>query len=177
MTKKTEKVENKKPLLDIFETLSAIDKKNLNFYFNLTKEQQKGFLPFIVIRWASSIYSSNNNIKNHYITEVNNRVNIGFWELSKHPELQYKLLASVGNGKIQKHSWIKGPKRNISTNIIDELIINLHPEFNDLEVKIIKNKLNKENLKSLCKDLGMDDSKIKKYLSELKKENENDGKK
>jgi hypothetical protein len=43
---------------DLFEALSALDKKDYGYYDRLTTEQQKKFVPFMMLHWMSAIKGS-----------------------------------------------------------------------------------------------------------------------
>jgi hypothetical protein len=156
--------------LDMFkEVLPAADRGRIDFYDTLTDEQKKGFAPLVVMRYMSAVnsYAGRKTVEEHIIN-VNETVNIGFWDLTKHPELQWKLLALTGSGRNQRHEWITGPKKK-TTNRIDNLILGLYPNLNSLELDIAKSKLTRDSLKQLCRDYGMSDDEIKPYVEEFKK--------
>ena len=156
--------------LDMFrEVLPAADRRRFDFYDGLNEDQKKGFHPLIVMRYMSAVNSNagRKTVEDH-IRDVNEQVNVGFWDLGKHPELLWKLIAISGSGRNQKHEWISGPKKK-TTNKIDNLILSLYPNLNSLELDIAKSKLTRESLKQLCKDFGMLDDEIKPYLEEFKK--------
>ena len=157
--------------LDMFgEVLPAADRRRLDFYDGLTEEQKKGLVPLIVMRFMSAINSNaGRKTVEDQLRNVNEQVNVGFWDLGKHPELLWKLIAISGSGRNQKHEWIKSSNKKSSTNKIDNLILSLYPNLNSLELNIAKSKLTKESLKQLCKDFGMPDDEIKPYLDEFKK--------
>ena len=43
---------------DLFEALSALDKKDYGYYDKLTEEQQKKFVPYMMLMWMSAIKGS-----------------------------------------------------------------------------------------------------------------------
>lgn len=153
--------------LDIWTVLRNADTNNLLYYESLTVEEKKALQPFVLMRWLSAV-SNDNPFAEHYIVAVNDIVNVGFFELAKYPDLQWKLLAVCGSGKSQSHAWIKGPER-ITTNKLDNLILRLNPSLNDLELSLAKNKFTKDGITQLCRDFAMDNSEIRPIVEEFKK--------
>ena len=69
------------------------------------------------MRFAASIDDRNkNNLSN--IKKINERVNKNFWDLYKHPELQFKLMASCGIGSKTYHPWIANKSDKLNEDII-----------------------------------------------------------
>jgi hypothetical protein len=99
--------------LDLFgQTLPALNRGDMDFYDRCTDEERKEIAPLILMRWLSGVQDSRKG--GLYISVMNEFVNKDFWALSKHPELQWKLMC-VGNlacgGRSQRHQWIPGIKR------------------------------------------------------------------
>lgn len=103
---KDEKFENTD--LDLFEVLNALDKKDYNYYDNLTEEQKKKFVPFMLLHWMSAIKGSE-GVSRYYVMSTNEYANKYMFSefVQKHPKLQWLMLcsASPGIGK-QFHQWI-----------------------------------------------------------------------
>lgn len=93
---------------DLFKALNAIDSKNYDWYKNLTDEQKKKFVPYMMTHWSSSI-SKNGLIAEYYLASTNEYANKYLFDehIQNHPELQWLMLcaSSPGNGN-QKHVWI-----------------------------------------------------------------------
>jgi len=122
--------DKKKYKLDMFGTvLPALDKKEKGFYDSLDPEDKKGYSALVLMRAMSSLGDQSKN-KEYQLLAVNDLVNIGFWELSKHPELQHLLLCVTGLGTKQYHPWIAAKGKSGTTNVIDEFLMELHPSCN-----------------------------------------------
>lgn len=93
---------------DLFEALSALDKKDYGYYDRLTAEQQKKFAPFMMLHWMSAVKGSG-NVQDYYLRSVDYHANRYLFNESvqKQPKLQWLMLcaASPGIGK-QFHQWI-----------------------------------------------------------------------
>lgn len=113
-TPKDEKFE--KQDFNLFEALAALDKKDYNYYDRLTPEQQKKFVPFMMIHWMSAIKSSG-DLARYYVISTNEHANTYLFNESvmKHPKLQWYMLcaSSPGLGK-QFHQWIPHIKERVS---------------------------------------------------------------
>lgn len=94
--------------LDLFEVLAALDKKDYTYFDKLTEEQQKKFVPFMMIHWMSAI-KGNEGLSRYYVMSTNEYANKYLFNevVQKHPKLQWLMLcaSSPGLGK-QFHQWI-----------------------------------------------------------------------
>lgn len=101
---------------DLFEALNAIDKKDYDYFDRLTPEQQKKFVPFMMLHWMSAI-KANEGLSRYYVMSAAEYANKYMFNenVMKHPKLQWLMLcsASPGLGK-QFHQWIPHIKMNVS---------------------------------------------------------------
>jgi hypothetical protein len=102
--------------VDLFDMLAAIDKKDYGYYDRLTPEQQKKFVPFMMIQWISAI-KGNSDLQNYYLSSTEYHANKYFFNenVYKHPKLQWLMLcaASPGLGK-QFHQWIPNISQKVA---------------------------------------------------------------
>lgn len=93
---------------DLFEALAAIDRKEYDWFSKLSAEQQKKFVPYMMLHWVSAV-KGKAELQQYYLRSVDFHANKYFFNESvqKYPELQWLLLcaASPGLGK-QFHQWI-----------------------------------------------------------------------
>jgi hypothetical protein len=101
---------------DLFEALNAIDSKDYGYFDRLTPEQQKKFVPFMMLHWMSAI-KANEGLSRYYVMSAAEYANKYMFNenVQKHPKLQWLMLcsASPGLGK-QFHQWIPHIKTNVS---------------------------------------------------------------
>lgn len=101
-----EKLEDQE--LNIFEVLSALDRKDYDYYDKLSEAQQKKFSPYIIIQWMSTV-KANAGLQAYYLMNTDYTANKYLLNeyISQHPKLQWQMLcaASPGMGK-QFHQWI-----------------------------------------------------------------------
>ena len=93
---------------DLFEALTALDKKDYNYYDKLSEEQKKKFVPYMMVLWMSCIKGAE-GIARYYVMSTNEYANKYLFNenVQKHPKLQWLMLcaSSPGIGK-QFHQWI-----------------------------------------------------------------------
>lgn len=101
---------------DLFEALAAIDRKDYSYYDRLSHEQQKKFVPFMMLHWVSAI-KGNRDIQSYYLQSTDYHANKYLFneQVQKHPRLQWLMLcaASPGVGK-QFHQYIPHIKDRVS---------------------------------------------------------------
>ena len=59
---------------DLFEALAAIDKKDYDYYDRLTEEQQRKFVAYMMIHWASAIKGSS-ELQQYYLQSIEYHTN------------------------------------------------------------------------------------------------------
>lgn len=109
-TKKSTPVDEKFESQDfnLFDALTAMDKKDYGYYDRLTEEQQKKFVPYMMTHWMSAIKGPG-DVQGYYLRSVDYHANKHLFNeyVQKHPKLQWYMLcaSSPGLGK-QFHQWI-----------------------------------------------------------------------
>lgn len=153
--------------LDLASVLQAIDKGDLNFYSRLNDEEKKGYVPLVLMRYISSVTDQNKNAA-YAVMATNDLVNVGFWQLDKHKELQHKLLCLCGLGNKQYRPWLSYKSRK-AKNKIYEFLMEQYPLLNDDEIELIYSNLTTETFKEFLINNGMLDKEIKDLMTEWKK--------
>lgn len=154
----------KKPAIELKEVMGALDKRKRDWYDNLTDEKRKAFSPWMMMRYASSVQGRN---AAHYLLMVNDLVNKDFSSISKHPELQWKLMSACGTGKVEFHPYIKPPTARKKKNQLIELINTLYPHMKADEVELFLEINSKQDLKQLMEAHGYDDKTIRDILGKM----------
>lgn len=135
--------------------LNAMDFCNKDFYTSLTAEQQKEVSLWVLMRFMSSSQKA----PEHHLMMVNDLVNHNFSNLSKHPELQWKLLSLCGTGKKQFHPWVAPPK-GIKKNKVEAAILSHYPLLKDDELEMLLRLNTQEELVMFFRENGYDDKTI-----------------
>lgn len=100
----------------LFDALAALDKKDYEFFDRLTFEQQKGFSPFMLINWLSTVTGAP-DLQRYYLQNTDYTANKHMFNenIIKHNKLQWLMLCAVSpNMGKQYHKWIPHIKRNYS---------------------------------------------------------------
>lgn len=154
-----EKFENQD--FDLFQALIAIDKKDYGYYDRLTAEQQKKFVPFMMIHWVSAV-NGNKDVQSYYLQSTDYHANKYLFNenVQKHPKLQWLMLcsASPGVGK-QFHQWIPHIKDKVSklkekpkAKEIKEYFKKIYPRTSDSDL-------------ALMSEIYVDEHRKKMYLA------------
>lgn len=156
-----EKLENQD--FDLFNALAALDKKDYGYYDRLNQEQQRKFVPYMMLMWMSAV-KGNKDLQNYYVSSTDYYANKYMFNenVQKHPKLQWLMLcaASPGIGK-QFHQWIP----NISASISKLKTAAKVKDIKDYYAKIYP-KLNKDDLQDMATEF-VENQKRKMYLSKI----------
>jgi len=153
--------------LNMFDALRAMDLKNRDFYDNLNEQEKKGFAPFVMVRWASSVSHSMTEMDEWWLKATNQRFNINLLNLNsettKHPKLQW-LMATTTSPSMgaMKHQWIGYKKKTGKVNNkIKNFLISQYPTLSDEEIAFLMTTITNKELKQYAKDLGYNDNDIR----------------
>ena len=153
------KTKKKESTLTLAMELPAMDYRDMDFYTNLSDEHKKDISLWVLMRYMSS---SQGNSVDHLLL-VNSIVNSNFSAISKHPELQWKLLAMCGTNKKQFHQWIP-PGKKAKKNRLEEALISFFPLMKDDELEMLQQINTKEDFEQFFKENAFDDKTIKEIL-------------
>ena len=151
-----------KPLLQIKDIMAAVDRKDYEYYSRLTDEQRKSLNLWMTQRYASSVQGK---YAGHYLVMINEFMNTNWSDISKHPELQWKLMCLAGVGKSQFHPFVKVPKAKRKKDKVEEMIREIFPLAKTDEVELLMNMNTKDDLKVLAEIHGFDDKSIKEIFA------------
>lgn len=118
-TKKSTPVDEKfeKQDFDLFKALEALDRKDYNYLDNLTEEQRKKFVPYMMTHWMSAV-KDNGGIQGYYVRSVDYYANRHLFneQVQKHPKLQWMMLCASSPGLGKKfHQWIPHLSAKVTT--------------------------------------------------------------
>jgi hypothetical protein len=150
--------------LDIANEMRAFDSKDRKFYADLTDEERKKFSNYLMVRWGSSVQGSV-ELQQYYLLSCNENLNKHFFDLAKHPELQWLSATTVSPGMGNfRHDWIKQKKRDSTDNKTVKFLRNFYPEYDIDELELLAAINTKDDLKQLAREHGWDDKRIKSEL-------------
>jgi hypothetical protein len=117
-----------------------------------------------MLRWGSAVQASR-EVEEYYVMSLNEKMNTNFFDVSKHPKLQWLLATTVSPGiGTFKHPWIAGPKREGSNNKTMKFLRSLYPHLSEDELELLRTINDKNDIKQLARDHGWDDKRIKDEL-------------
>ena len=150
--------------LPLNKVLSAMDRKQRDFYDNLSDEEKKAFSAFLLNRYASSV-KGETALQEWWLLATNKRVNTNFFDLSKHPKLQWLLLTTASPGMgTAFHEWISHKKKDGAKSKIDKAMKHLYPNAKPDEIEMLSKINTKAEVKKYLENLGYDEKQIKELL-------------
>lgn len=149
--------------LNIKNEMLQFDKKNRKFFDELNDEERKKFSNYLILRWGSSV-KNDGDLAKYYVLSMNQNANKNFWDLNKHPKLQWLLMTCVSPDMgAFNHEWIafkgKAPKNKRA-----KFISTLYPTMKLDEAELLASMLSDKELKDYLISLGWEDKKIKEAL-------------
>lgn len=150
--------------LNIANEMRAFDTKDRTFYRELTDEERKKFSTYLMIRWGSSVQGSS-ELQQYYLLACNENLNKHFFDLSRHPELQWLSATTVSPGMgTFRHDWIKQKKRESSNNRVVKFLRQIYPDYKEDELELLAAINTINDIKQLAREHGWDDKQIKSEL-------------
>lgn len=144
--------------------MSQFDTKNRQFYDELTPEEQKKFSTYLMLRYGASV-EGNPDFQEWYLRATNERLNTNFFDLNKHPKLQWLLATTVSPGMgRQRHYWQAAKKKEGSNSKAVKFLQKLYPERKQDEIELLATINDTKALKLLARESGWTDQDIKKEL-------------
>ena len=140
--------------LNIRNEMARLDLKDRDFYNDLTDDERKKFSPFLMIRWGSSVQGSR-DLQEFYVIATNERLNQHFFDISRHPKLQWLLATTVSPGMgTQRHQWIAPRKKEPGASGIRKQLSGLFPHLKDDEIEVLAKITTKKELDDYIRDHG-----------------------
>jgi hypothetical protein len=145
--------------LSIQNEMAQFDKKNRDFYDELTVDEKKKFSNFLMIRYGSSV-QANTDFQYFYLKRTNEWLNKNFFAINKHPKLQWLCATTVSPGMgIQRHNWIAPKKKEPGAGSIKKQLAELFPNLKDDEIELMAKINTKKDIDKYLKELGQETKK------------------
>jgi len=139
--------------LSIANEMTQFDRKNRNFYNELTDEERKKFSNYLMVRWGSSVQGSR-DLQEFYLISCNQRLNKHFFAINRHPRLQWLCATTVSPGMgTHRHVWIS-PKKKESSNSLQKQLAELFPNMKEDELAVMSSITTKKELDAYQRELG-----------------------
>jgi hypothetical protein len=133
-------------MLPLAQVLGALDRRDKKYYDRLSDEDKKAFVPYIMLRYASNV-EGDRFFTEHYVTTTNELVNVNYWQLTKHPKLQWLLFSMVGAYEPQRHPWLKSNSKRAKKSELQTALQTMYPAAKLDELELIESTLTKEQAK------------------------------
>jgi hypothetical protein len=140
--------------LSINNEMAVFDRKDREFYNSLTSEERKKFSNFLMIRYGSSVQGSR-DLQEFYLISTNERLNKQFFNINKHPKLQWLCATTVSPGLgTQRHQWIAPKKKEPGAGSLKKQLAELFPTYKDDEIEVLAAITTKKELDAYIKQHG-----------------------
>ena len=123
--------------LNIANEMRMFDRKVRSFYDDLTAEEKKKFSNYLMIRWGSSVDGSR-ELQEFYVISTNERLNKHFFDLGRHPKLQWLLATTVSPDiGTPRHPWIAPKKKEAGLSAKRRALQEIFPHYKDDEIDVM----------------------------------------
>jgi hypothetical protein len=137
----------------------VFDRKNREFYDELTADEKKKFSNFLMIRYGSSVQGSR-DLQEFYLIATNERLNKHFFSINKHPKLQWLAATTVSPGMgTQRHQWIAPKKKEPGASGIKKQLAEIYPHLKDDELELMAKINTKKDIDAYLKASGQETKK------------------
>jgi hypothetical protein len=117
--------------------MRMFDRKVRSFYDDLTAEEKKKFSNFLMIRWGSAVEGSR-ELQEFYVIATNERLNKHFFDVAKHPKLQWLMATAVSPGLgTHRHPWIAPKKKQSGASARRRQLAEIYPHYKDDELDVM----------------------------------------
>jgi hypothetical protein len=149
--------------LDIGYEMAQLDLRNREFYDELNDEERKKFSTYLMLRWGS-VVNGIPELQQYYLQAMNERVNKRFFDINKHPKLQWLLLTTVSpNMGKHRHEWMAYSGKT-AKNKRAQKMLELYPHIKTDEAELLADKITDEQYKAMLVERGYSDKEIKEAM-------------
>lgn len=150
--------------LNINNEMAQLDRKNREFYDELTDEERKKFSTYLMIRWSSAVNGSA-DLQRYYLISCNENLNKHFFDIGRHPKLQWLCATTVSPGLgTHRHQWIASKKKEGGSNKAYKFLQKLLPNAKADEIELMAKLNDISDLRSLAREYGWSEQDIKSSL-------------
>ena len=140
--------------LNIANEMRQLDRKNRRFYRDLTDEERKKFSNYLMIRWGSAVEGSR-ELQEFYLIATNERLNKYFFDVNRHPKLQWLMSTSVSPDiGTHRHSWIPPKKKEAGASAKRKALQKIFPHYKDDEIDVMMAISTQKEIDQYIKDSG-----------------------
>jgi hypothetical protein len=142
--------------LNIANEMRVFDRKDRTFYDNLTAEERKKFSNFLMIRWGSAVEGSR-DLQEFYVISCNERFNKHFFDLGKHPKLQWLCATTVSPDLgTPRHPWIAPKKKEAGLSAKRKALMEIFPTYKSDEIDVMAQIVTQKEIDAYHKAAGQE---------------------
>jgi hypothetical protein len=142
--------------LNIANEMRMFDRKVRTFYDDLTAEEKKKFSNYLMIRWGSSVDGSR-DLQEFYVIATNERLNKHFFDISRHPKLQWLLATTVSpDVGTPRHPWIAPRKKEAGLSAKRKALMEIFPHYKDDEIDVMAEITTQKEIDAYNREAGRD---------------------
>ena len=142
--------------LNIANEMRMFDRKVRSFYDDLTPEEKKKFSNYLMIRWGSSVDGSR-ELQEFYVIATNERLNKHFFDLGRHPKLQWLLATTVSpDVGTPRHPWIAPRNKEAGLGAKRRALQEIFPHYKDDEIDVMAEITTQKEIDAYNRDAGRD---------------------
>jgi hypothetical protein len=142
--------------LNIANEMRMFDRKVRTFYDDLTDEEKKKFSNYLMIRWGSSVDGSR-ELQEFYVIATNERLNKHFFDLGRHPKLQWLLATTVSPDLgTPRHPWIAPRKKEAGLTAKRKALQEIFPHYKDDEIDVMAAITTQKEIDAYNREAGRD---------------------
>jgi hypothetical protein len=144
--------------LNIGNEMRQFDRKNRDFYNELTDEERKKFSPYLMIRWGSAVEGSR-DLQEFYVISTNERLNKHFFAVNTtaHKKLQWLMATAVSPDMgTPRHVWIAPKKKEAGASAKRKSLNEIYPGYKDDEIDVMMQLTTQKEIDAYNKSAGQD---------------------
>lgn len=150
--------------IELKEKILAVDLGAKNLWDDMDDEQRKALKNelWILNRYISNVKSSDREQQEHFVLMVNEIYNKHWFDLQKHPKLQWMLLClcSWDKQKTFYHEWIALGKSK-TNNKRKKLLEEVYPHYNDNDIETLLKVNSDTDIRNLAREMGWSEKDAK----------------
>jgi hypothetical protein len=150
--------------LDIINLLQAVDRCDGDWLQRQPADVRREFAPPVAMRWTATLAKDGDEAA-YMLWVVNEHVNLHLYDLHKHPDLIFRLLATCGVGSQQKHVWLAPPTRLSKANAAATLVASVFPEASDAEISLLLDQFDRTSFGEFVKGCGVQEKDAKEVMN------------
>jgi hypothetical protein len=140
--------------LTIANEMKMFDRKVRSFYDDLTVEERKKFSTFLMLRWGSAVEGSR-ELQEFYVIATNERLNKHFFDIGKHPKLQWLLATTVSPDLgTMRHNWISPKKKEAGLSAKRKALQEIYSTYKDDEIDVMAKITTQKEIDAYHKSAG-----------------------